>query len=172
MIVTAPKFVLGAAVASPAGTVTFAYPGSYVQADFTSANASGHAYLLLNNNDRFEEIDDEFDINYGDGTITITNKTGLTWPAGTEILVGLANANAVGEFRQAGAVTNLAGSMTGSVDGTIADVAAVSTSGGNTYSDAAINAAITSVNLQLKELQAKLNAALAALRTAGVIASS
>lgn len=60
-------------------------------------------------------------------------------------------------------VTALAGSMTGTVDGTIADVAAVSTAGGNTYADSAINTAITSINLQLKELQTKLNAVIAVL---------
>lgn len=65
-------------------------------------------------------------------------------------------------------VTALAGTLTGSVDGTIADVAAIAiaTSGGNTYSDAAVNTAvntaITSVNLQLKELQTVLNQLVAA----------
>ena len=54
-------------------------------------------------------------------------------------------------------MTTLAGTLTGTIDGTIADVAAVSTAGGNTYSDAAINTAITSLNLQHKELQAVLN---------------
>lgn len=60
-------------------------------------------------------------------------------------------------------VAALAGTLTGTVDGTLADVAAVSTAGGNTYADSAINTAITSINLQLKELQTKLNAVIAAL---------
>lgn len=55
----------------------------------------------------------------------------------------------------------VAGTLTGSADGTIADIAAVSTAGGNTYADAAINTAITSANLQLKELQVMLNAVIA-----------
>ena len=55
-------------------------------------------------------------------------------------------------------VTALAGTMTGTTDGTIADVAAVA---GNTTGD--INGAITDVNLQLKELQTKLNELIAAL---------
>src|SRR4051812_11951136 len=61
------------------------------------------------------------------------------------------------------------GSLTGTTDGAIADVAAVSTSGGNTYADSAINTAITSINLQHKELQVALNAVIAdnvALRAA------
>ena len=55
-------------------------------------------------------------------------------------------------------VTALAGTMTGTTDGTIADVADVT---GNTIGD--INVAIADVNLQLKELQTKLNALIAAL---------
>lgn len=76
-----------------------------------------------------------------------------------------------------GAISSLAGSLTGTVDGTIADVAAIalSTAGGNTYTDAvvnsAVNTAITSVNLQLKELQTKLNEAIARLANSGFSAS-
>lgn len=55
----------------------------------------------------------------------------------------------------------LTGTLTGSVNGAIADVAAVSTAGGNTYSDAAINAVVADVNVQLKELQTTLNAVIA-----------
>ena len=51
----------------------------------------------------------------------------------------------------------LTGTLTGTVDGAMEDVAAVSTAGGNTYADSAINTAITAVNLQLKELQTRLN---------------
>lgn len=172
-IVTAPEFVLGTAVASPAGTVSIAYPTGYAQADFTSANASANAYLLLNNNDRFEEADDEFDILYDTSVITITNKTGFSWPAGTKVLVGLARAGSEAEFIQAAALANLAGTLTGSVDGTLADVSAIALSTSDTYTDAAVNsavnAAITSVNLQLKELQTHVNAILARLRSARVI---
>lgn len=83
-----------------------------------------------------------------------------------------------GNFVQAANVAALAGTLTGTVDGTLADVAAIaiSTSGGNTYSDTAVNTAvntaITSINLQLKELQTTLNAEIAALKTAGLQASS
>ena len=73
-------------------------------------------------------------------------------------------------------MTALAGTLTGTIDGTIADVAAVATAGGNTYADSAINTAITSVNLQHKELQAvlnntvaKLNALITALQANGTI---
>ena len=62
------------------------------------------------------------------------------------------------------ALSPLGGTLTGSTDGTLADVAAVSTAGGNTYADSAINTAITAINLQIKELQVAHNAMLAALK--------
>lgn len=67
------------------------------------------------------------------------------------------------------------GTLTGTTDGALADVAAIaiSTAGGNTYADSAVNdavnTAITAVNLQLKELQVALNEVIAdnvALRAA------
>jgi len=60
------------------------------------------------------------------------------------------------------ALTAVGGTLTGTTDGDLADVAALSTS--DTYSDAAVNVAITAVNLQLKELQTAHNALLAALQ--------
>lgn len=76
---------------------------------------------------------------------------------------------------QGTALADLAGTLTGTVDGTLADVADIALSTSNTYTDAAVNsavnAAILSVNLQLKELQTKLNAVLARLRSTGVIAT-
>jgi predicted RecA/RadA family phage recombinase len=80
------------------------------------------------------------------------------------------------EMGQAAVVAALAGTMTGTVDGTIADIAAISLSTSNTYTDAAVNSAvntaITAANLQLKELQTKVNAILTALKDAELMASA
>jgi hypothetical protein len=165
------EYTLAAAVTSPAGTVTTVpYPTGRVQADYTGDNAATDAYLIINGNDRWTEAADNFDISYGASTITLTNKTGATWPIGTQITLGTARLAALA------GVTALAGALTGTIDGTIADVAAVATAGGNTYADSAINTAITSVNLQHKELQAvlnntvaKLNALITALQANGTI---
>lgn len=158
------EYTLGTAVADDA-TVEIAYPSGSVQGDFTGVNAATTAYLILNDNDRYTEAADEFDISYGASTVTITNKTGFTWPIGTTLAIGLAAGAA------ATSLTTLLGSLTGTIDGTIADVAAVaiSSSGGNTYADStvntAVNVAVTSINLQLKELQAKVNAIIDHLET-------
>lgn len=165
------EYTLAAAVTSPAGTVTTVpYPTGRVQADYTGDNAATDAYLIINGNDRWTEAADKFDISYGASTITLTNKTGATWPIGTQITLGTARLAALAD------VTALAGTLTGTIDGTIDNVAAVATAGGNTYADSAINTAITSVNLQHKELQAvlnntvaKLNALITALQANGTI---
>lgn len=73
------------------------------------------------------------------------------------------------------AVADLGGTLTGTVDGTLADIAAIALDTTNTYTDAAVNTAvntaITAANLQIKELQTKVNALLAVLRTAKIIAT-
>lgn len=89
--------------------------------------------------------------------------------AGTELAAAVDSLHAVAA---AANVAALAGTMTGATDGTIADVANIALSTSDTYTDAAVNAAvntaIASMNLQLKELQVKLNAEIAALKAAGL----
>lgn len=87
---------------------------------------------------------------------------------------------AMAEGAQA-AVANLTGTLTGTANGSLADIAATAAAcaGGATPSatdvDTAVATAVASIvtgtNEQLKELQTKLNAALDALRAAGVIAA-
>lgn len=73
------------------------------------------------------------------------------------------------------AVADLGGTLTGDVDGTLANIAAIALDTNDTYADAAVNTAvntaITAANLQIKELQTKVNALLAVLRTAKIIAT-
>lgn len=79
-------------------------------------------------------------------------------------------------FVQAANVAALTDSLTGTTDGTIDDVADIALSTGDSYTDAAVNAAVNAaiadLNEQLKELTVKLNAEIAALKTAGLQASS
>ncbi|MGF7008109.1 hypothetical protein [Aminobacter sp. BE322] len=142
-IVTA-ELTLGAAVASPAGTFTAAYPSGYAQANFTGINASATAYMIVNGNDRYEEADDEFDISYGASDVTVTNKTGGTLAAGTSILLGLARLVTVEELV---ALTDSSG---GNASNTIVDVPAA-------YTEA------TLAN-QLASLTAKVNQIITAIK--------
>jgi len=78
---------------------------------------------------------------------------------------------------QGGAVADLAGALTGTADGALADVADIDIASAAADAanptaaeiDTAVNAAIAETNEQLKELQVKNNELLAALRAAGVV---
>ncbi len=93
----------------------------------------------------------------------------------TTVLVSLFGNSPEG-YAQAPVVAALAGTLTGTTDGTLANIADIATAGGSTPTaaqvDTAVNGAILSANLQLKELQTTLNAAIAALKTAGLMASA
>lgn len=123
------QLVLGSAVASPAGTVVFDYPTGFVQADFTSANAATNAYLLVNDNDRYEEADDDFDISYGASTVTVTNKTGGSWSAGDKLTINLANALPVTitDLREFGPITSLTDNSGGTASNTIESTVGIQT---------------------------------------------
>lgn len=77
---------------------------------------------------------------------------------------------------QAANVAALAGTLTGSVTGTMANTSASACGGGatpaNTDVDTCVASLATSINLQLKELQTKLNAEIAALKLTNIQASS
>ncbi len=77
---------------------------------------------------------------------------------------------------QAANVVALAGTLTGSVTGTMVDVAADACAGGATPAASDVDTCVASlaveVNLQLKELQTKVNEEIAALKTALIQASA
>lgn len=77
---------------------------------------------------------------------------------------------------QAANVAALAGTLTGTTTGTMADVAASACGGGatpaNTDVDTCVASLALAVNLQLKELQTKLNAEIAALKLTNIQASA
>lgn len=80
--------VLASAVAD-AGTVTVAYPSGTAQADYTGANAAADGVAVLNNNEVYTEAASQISLSYGASNITLTNDSGGTWAAGTEVLVQL-----------------------------------------------------------------------------------
>lgn len=84
-----PTLVLAAAVAN-AGTVTVAYPAGTTQASFTGANlATNTGAAVLNGNEVYPEAASGVRVNftYNGGDITVTNNTGVAWPAGSTLRV-------------------------------------------------------------------------------------
>ncbi len=143
------ELVLAAAVADD-GTVTgIAYPSGTNQAFFTSGNASATGVAVLNGNDVYAEAATKVGITYGASTITLTNKSGVTWPAGSDVILqlGYATSDVVTVVEQP-AIANLAA-----------------------LTDSPATADALRDELQTTVV-AKVNAILAALRAAGVVATS
>lgn len=131
-------FVLASAVAD-AGTVTLAYPAGTNQAAFTGANASADGGVTLNDNDFFPEATSGVRVNfsYGSSDITLTNNTGLSWPAGTRIRAQLGIAGNDAPTLRPGSP--------------VADAVPV----GSSFAQAEVNAVVTQFNRLLRELRAQ-----------------
>ena len=143
------ELVLAAAVADD-GTVTgIAYPSGTNQAFFTSGNASATGVAVLNGNDVYAEAATKVGITYGASTITLTNKSDVTWPAGSDVILqlGYATSDVVTVVEQP-AIANLAA-----------------------LTDSPATADALRDELQTTVV-AKVNAILVALRAAGVVATS
>ena len=149
--------VLATAVAN-AGTVTLAYPAGTNQAFFTGANAAANTgAVVLNGNEVYPEASSGVRINltYGASDITLTNNTGITWPAGSTLRVQLGRAgNDRPGFVPNPAITSLTTTV-GTAADTIAD-------GTGAYSQSVTNNNNAS-------LARKINEILVALRTNGII---
>ena len=123
------EFTIATAVTSPAGTVAIGYPSGTVQADFTGDNASATSYLLVNDNDRYTEAADQFDISFGASTITLTNKTTSTWAIGDKITLNAANASVLdpADLVTFGPIVSLTDSTGGTGSDTLAATAGIVT---------------------------------------------
>lgn len=83
-----------AADVADSGTVTgIAYPSGTNQAFFTGGAASATGVAIINFNDVYTEESTDITITYGASTITLTNGSGVTWPAGSEVLLQLGYAS-------------------------------------------------------------------------------
>jgi hypothetical protein len=103
----------------------------------------------------------------GTGNLIVPNGKKVVFEVGSE-------AEGLAAVVEQAAVADLGGSLTGTTDGDLADIAAINLSTSDSYTDAAVNTAVnavvTAANLQIKELQVKVNDLLAKLRLANIIA--
>lgn len=79
---------LASAVADD-GTFTVAYPSGTTQADFNVGLNASNGYVILDNNDRIAEGADGVEFTFGASEITVTNRSGYTWTAGTDVTIQL-----------------------------------------------------------------------------------
>lgn len=79
------RAALGAAVPD-GGTIELAYPSDATAGSFTTSNLNRtEEVVIIDNSNRFTV--EHFDIEYGEKSFTITNKSGTMWPAGAPIYV-------------------------------------------------------------------------------------
>lgn len=76
--------VLASAVADD-GTFTVAYPSGTSQLSFNAGLVGSSHYAVLNGNDRWAAGDPGISVSFGASEITVTNKSGYSWAAGTEV---------------------------------------------------------------------------------------
>lgn len=76
--------VLAAAVADD-GTFAVAYPTGTTQKTFTGGFAGSGHYVVLNNNDKWSYADPGINVSFDASEITITNRSGESWAAGTKV---------------------------------------------------------------------------------------
>lgn len=82
--------VLATAVADD-GTTTIAYPSGTSQGYFDKGLADlSNCYVTLNDNDKWSYADPGINLSFGASNITLTNRSGYSWAAGTVIDLHLA----------------------------------------------------------------------------------
>lgn len=87
---------LASAVADD-GTVAVAYPTGQSAATLTGS-AGGDLTINDGAGGTFEQGDPGFTVSYGASTITITNKSGLSWPAGATLRLSLGDTPPSGSY--------------------------------------------------------------------------
>lgn len=152
-----PEITLATAVAN-GGTVTVDYPAGTAQANFIGANAAANTgAAVLNGNEVYPEAASGVRVNftYGGSNVTVTNNTGVSWPAGSRLRVQFGRfGNDRPAFSPGPGVTSLTTSV-GTASDTIADVGA------------AFNQ--TTLNNINQSMATKINQILNALRANGII---
>jgi hypothetical protein len=148
---------LAAAVAN-AGTVVVPYPAGFAQANFTGINAAANTgRVIINGNDSYPEAAAGVRVNFtfNGGDVTITNNTGVSWPAGSTVRyqLGIAGNDRPG-FQASPAITTLTDSTGGTASDTLAAI-------GGTYSQ-------SEVRNMGASLAAKINAILLVLKREGI----
>lgn len=155
----ANEVVLASAVAN-AGTVTIAaYPAGTTQASFIGPNAAPNTGVaVLNGNEVYREAASGVRVNitYNASDITVTNNTGITWPAGSRLQMQFGRAGVDRpDFQTGNAITSLTDSSGGTAGTTIAAI-------GATYTQAEVRNAVASLAAQIERI-------LIALRSQGLI---
>lgn len=147
--------VLGSAVAN-GGTLTVSYPSGQSQGTLIG---STRGRVAINNNDVYPQAGSGAAVafTFGASNITITNNTGVTWPAGATLLASFGDNTDDGSYNadvRVDAIVALT-AATGTTSDTIADVGASFTQ--------------ATLNNNFKSIADKTTEIIVALRQAGIL---
>lgn len=140
------------------GTVVIAYPSGWTQARLLGTVGGS---LTLANNERFPQAASgagTVAFTFGASDITITNNSGITWPAFSEIIVGFGTKDEAGRYTVDLNVTpgpQVLTAATGTPSTTIADV-------GGSFTQATLNN-------NFKSLADQVNLITNALKASGIV---
>lgn len=87
-----------AAAIAPGQTLTLSYPSGFAQADLLGTTGGN---LVVNDNDVFPQAASGAGtvlFTFNAGNITVTNNSGITWPAGAAIIAGFASSDFRGSY--------------------------------------------------------------------------
>ena len=144
---------LAAAIAD-AGTLTLSYPSGTNQAYFTSGNAKAASVAIINDSDIWLQTASKIGVTFGASDITLTNSSGVSWAAGSKLVVGLAYADGTDKFegQKSAAITALTDSSGGTASTTLAAISA-------SYSQTEVRNSIATLASQIERLRAALSKA-------------
>ncbi len=146
---------LNAAVAN-AATVTVAYPAGFNQAALIGSTGG---FTTINNNDVYQQLPSGVRVNYtfGASDITVTNNTGVTWPAGSDVLVSFGRSTIEGRY-----VPSV------QFGPPIVALTAASGTTGKTIADATATPTQTRINNNFRAVADTINEIVAKLKAAGI----
>jgi hypothetical protein len=148
------KHTLASAVAQAANFTT-TYPSGTVQADLIQSTGG----RLVIDGSVYKQGAGGFTLTFGASNITVVNDSGVTWAAGSEVILSFGTSDKAGSFnpgiRNGGIVPLTA--ATGTASDTIVDVTATPTQ--------------TTINNNFKSLSDKMNLLIAELQQAGILNS-
>lgn len=146
---------LNAAVAN-AATVTVPYPTGFTQAALIGSTGGA---VVINNNDVYQQLSSGVRVNYtfGASDITITNNTGVTWAAGSDLAASFGRSNIEGRYMPSVQFGNPIVALTAATGTT-----------GKTVSDVGASFTQATLNNNFKVIADTLNEVIAKMKAAGI----
>jgi len=149
-----------ASAVNDGGTVTVSYPAGTVQATLLGTTGG---QVVVNSNDYWNQAASgagTVAFTFGSSNITVTNNTGVTWAAGSDLILSFGHSDNDGRYTTGAQVTP-----------SIVALTAATGTASNTINDVGGSFSQTTLNNNIKSLADKINEIVTLLKSAGVAAN-